>query len=313
MNIGAKKGKFPLVGDVVALLFIFLVMQVAVVFVLQLLGVSMPAVSDIDAVSAEAYLQEREILARYYALFYPLTMLVPLLVMWLYVRLRGGRGAVRVRCSAAGFNPSVILVGVVWLLAAQILLAPLATLLPESSTPEMGLGVWACVTTTLFAPILEELLCRGLLFETFRNRWGIKLSILLSALLFGAIHFDIYTTIVATVAGVIFGVLYVRTSSIFASITVHAINNAMAFTLIILDKGDTSFREIIGNDTIYYIVYGVAAIIFIAASVEAYFKLKTKQKELAVADSEPKAEGAVAETTSEEPKSEDVAVEETKE
>lgn len=308
MNIVAKKGKFPLVGDVVALLLLFLVVQFVVVLVLQQFGVAVPAMSDIDTVSAETYLKERETLARYYAILYPLTMIIPLLVMWCYVRLRGGRGVARVRCSVAGFNPSVILVGVVWLLAAQILLEPLTQILPQPSMPEVGLGLWAYVTTILFAPILEELLCRGLLFETFNKRWGVKLSIFLSALFFGLIHFDISTAIVATIAGMIFGVLYVRTSSIFASIIVHAINNAMAFTLIVLEKENISFREILGSDMVYYIVYGVAALIFIAASVEAYFKLKAKQAEPKVADSESNAEISEPEV-----KFEDTAVEESKE
>jgi membrane protease YdiL (CAAX protease family) len=245
---------------------------------LPLFGFALPTTMPIDEVPLDTYLAQQESLAKYCAIFYPLSMGLPILFMWLYLRFRGGRGVVRIRCSAAGFNPVVVLVGVLWLLSSQIILEPLVALLPEHKTPGVGLGVWACVTTIGFAPILEEILCRGLLFETFNKRWGVKLSILFSALFFGLIHFDLATVVVATVAGMIFGVLYVRTSSIFASMIVHAINNALALTLISLGKDNVMFREIIGNDTIYYTVYGVAVLIFIAASVEAFFELKNKKE-----------------------------------
>jgi membrane protease YdiL (CAAX protease family) len=274
----AKKRRFPSIGDVLALLILFFIAQLLVAILLPLFGFALPTTMPIDEVPLDTYLAQQESLAKYCAIFYPLSMGLPILFMWLYLRFRGGRGVVRIRCSAAGFNPVVVLVGVLWLLSSQIILEPLVALLPEHKTPGVGLGVWACVTTIGFAPILEEILCRGLLFETFNKRWGVKLSILFSALFFGLIHFDLATVVVATVAGMIFGVLYVRTSSIFASMIVHAINNALALTLISLGKDNVMFREIIGNDTIYYTVYGVAVLIFIAASVEAFFELKNKKE-----------------------------------
>lgn len=274
----AKKRRFPSIGDVLALLILFFIAQLLVAILLPLFGFALPTTMPIDEVPLDTYLAQQESLAKYCAIFYPLSMGLPILFMWLYLRFRGGRGVVRIRCSAAGFNPVVVLVGVLWLLSSQIILEPLVALLPEHKTPGVGLGVWACVTTIGFAPILEEILCRGLLFETFNKRWGVKLSILFSALFFGLIHFDLATVVVATVAGMIFGVLYVRTSSIFASMIVHAINNALALTLISLGKDNVMFREIIGNDTIYYTVYGVVVLIFIAASVEAFFELKNKKE-----------------------------------
>ena len=152
-------------------------------------------------------------------------------------------------------------------------------MLPKVESPGVGLGVWAYITTIVSAPIIEELMCRGVILETIRKRWGIGLAIVVSALFFGLIHVAPATILVATVAGLIFGVLYVRTSSIFTSIIVHAINNAIAFTLVVLEKEDVPLRTMIGNDTIYYIVYAVAAVLFVAATVEACFKLKSLKVE----------------------------------
>jgi membrane protease YdiL (CAAX protease family) len=295
----AKTGKFPKIADVVVLMLLFLVAQAAVLLLLPLFGVTLPVTSAIDTVPVETYIAEQESLAKYCALYYPLSMLLPILLMWLYLRLRGGKGVIRIHCSAAGLNPSVILVGVLWLLSSQIVLEPLVLMLPKHQSPGVGLGVWAYITTIGFAPILEEILCRGLLFEAFHKRWGVKISILLSALFFGIIHFDPATAVVALFAGLIFGVLYVRTSSIFASMIVHAINNALAFMLITIEKDDVPLREIVGNDKIYYIIYGVAAVIFIAASVEAFFKLRAKKEEPATETTEEVEEVEVSERVEE--------------
>ena len=79
--------------------------------------------------------------------------------------------------------------------------------------------------------------------------------------------------IVAIVAGVIFGILYVRTSSLFTTIIIHSINNAMAYTLIAFGVGDVSLYEHLGGSTIYWVVYGIAAAVFVACCIEAYFQV----------------------------------------
>ena len=84
--------------------------------------------------------------------------------------------------------------------------------------------------------------------------------------------------LVLAMAGIIFGVLYVRTSSLYTTIIIHAINNALAFALISFGVGDVTFSEVVGGGVTYYILYGVAAAIFVACSIEAYFRVfKTKK------------------------------------
>ena len=153
------------------------------------------------------------------------------------------------------------------------------SLLPPSEGRGLGRGVWACFTAVVSSAVLEELLCRGLIFETFHKRWGKKTSILFSSLFFGLIHLDPATAVVAVVAGMIFGVLYVRTSSLYTTIIIHSINNAMAFALICFGVGDVSFSEIVGGGALYYILYGVAVAIFVACCIEAYLKVFRTRKQ----------------------------------
>ncbi len=276
MKSGSKTVKFPLVGDVVMMLLLFVVAQLLMGVVLNLFGISAPTISPLGEESAtdvEAYMSSQEALGRYNAWMYPLVMLFSMGVMWLYIRLRGGKGVLRIRHSVVGLNPTTVLVGVVWLFSSQILLEPLLALLPEKAPSALGLGGWACFTAVVSAPILEELLCRGLILETLHNRWGRVVSVFGSALFFGLIHFDISTMIVAMVAGAIFGMLYLRASSIFTTIIIHSLNNAIAFTLINFEKDGTSFSEVVGGGTAYYILYGVAAVIFVAISVWVSFRV----------------------------------------
>lgn len=264
--------RFPTIFDLVVMLLLFFVAQAIVGVVIQALGYLPP---EMDAVSMdiETDINQQIALGNYVAAVYPISMLFAVGLIWLYVRLRSGKQPLRIRHSISGFNPSVVLVGVVWLIAAQILLEPLMTILPHSEGRGIGSGAWACVTALVSAPVFEELLCRGVLFETLRKRWGVVISILVSSLFFGLMHFDWATAIVAIVAGVIFGILYVRTSSLFTTIIIHSINNAMAYTLIAFGVGDVSLYEHLGGSTIYWVVYGAAAAVFVACCIEAYFQV----------------------------------------
>ena len=280
MNNVAKIRKFPSVGDVAMMLLLFCVTQLVVGLLLRVVGVVAPVTSAIDAVDVETYMGEQLALGRYTAMAYPLLMLSSIAVLWIYARLRGGKRVIRIRHSASGLNSTVVLVGVLWLFSSQIILEPLVELLPENPGQGLGRGAWACFTAVVTAAISEELLCRGLLFEVLNKRWGVTSSIFFSALFFGLIHFDPATAVIALVAGMIFGVLYVRTSSLYTTIIIHAINNALAFALISFGVGDISFEEVVGGGVLYYILYGVAVAIFVACSVEAYFKVFKKKKQI---------------------------------
>ena len=265
--------------DVAVMLLLFVLTQGVMGIMFQVFGFLAPEISPVDAVDIECYMAQQESYARYTAIAHPLLFSVSIFVMWLYARIRGGRKVIRIRHSASGFNPSILLFGVLWLVTSQILLEPLLELLPSSDGSGIGRGMWAAFTAIASAPIFEELLCRWLLFEVLNKRWGVKVSILISAVFFGLLHLDPANAIVAIVAGLILGTLYVRTSSLYATIIIHAINNAIAFALISFGMEELSFEEMLGGGTLYYVVYALAAVIFAGASVEAWFKvLRNKAK-----------------------------------
>ena len=271
---------FPKWWDLAVMLLLFALSQIVFGAFLQLVGVVAPTTSSIDSVDVETYMNEQNALGRYSALVHLLSFLFSIGVLWVYARLRGGKGVIKIRHKSSGFNPSIILVGVVWLMTSQLILEPLLELLPADDGHGIGRGVWAAFTAIVSAPILEELLCRGVLFEVLNRRWNVKVSILVSALFFGLLHFSPANAIVAVVAGLIFGVLYVRTSSLYVTIIIHAVNNTLAFLLINMGMDDMSFAEMLGGGVIYYVVYAISVAVFVAISVEMWFKVLRNKTDL---------------------------------
>ena len=76
--------------------------------------------------------------------------------------------------------------------------------------------------TALIAPVVEELLFRGALYERLKARRSTLTAMLLTSLAFGLCHDDFFF---AFAVGVVLNSLYVRTGSLRAAILVHAAVN----------------------------------------------------------------------------------------
>lgn len=87
------------------------------------------------------------------------------------------------------------------------------------------------VAIALIAPLLEELLFRGLLQNAFAHKLPIWAAIALSALIFGAMHMDLYAMPPLVLMGAMFGLIYHLTGSLRVTISLHMINNAAALLL----------------------------------------------------------------------------------
>lgn len=87
------------------------------------------------------------------------------------------------------------------------------------------------VTIAVVAPLLEEILFRGLLQNALSKRLPVWAAIALSALIFGAMHMDLYAMPPLVLMGAIFGVIYHLTGSLRITIVLHMINNAAALAL----------------------------------------------------------------------------------
>ena len=87
----------------------------------------------------------------------------------------------------------------------------------------------------VMAPIVEELLFRGVLLQRWAVRWGIRPAILLSSLVFGSCHTS--NPLGFTLFGLVMALLYVSTRSLLIPIVCHMLNNALAEVLLVFNSG----------------------------------------------------------------------------
>ena len=79
----------------------------------------------------------------------------------------------------------------------------------------------------IFAPILEEIIFRKIVFGSIYKRTNFLIAVVISALVFGLFHFDITHLFVYFAMGVVFAFLYVKTNRIITPIIAHMAMNLL--------------------------------------------------------------------------------------
>ncbi|MGK0467382.1 lysostaphin resistance A-like protein [Clostridium sp.] len=134
------------------------------------------------------------------------------------------------------------------------------------------------IGTSIVAPIIEEVLVRGIILRGLLMKYSVKKSIIVSALLFAIIHMNPWQFLGAFLGGIILGWLYVKTRSIVPCILGHALNNSLEFiiTLIGLNiPGFSNSTNVIEHQPIWFDLLGV---IFLVTGVMWLTKLFNKQR-----------------------------------
>jgi membrane protease YdiL (CAAX protease family) len=150
-----------------------------------------------------------------------------------------------VRVSAGDLLPGVG-AGIVAFLVANVGLTLLVQLVVElvgGEVPEVqetlqealvdpAQSVVVTVAVVVFAPLGEELLFRGLLFQALRNRVRLWPAMLLSGLLFAASHVEPLAILVLSPVGVFFAWVFHRRGSLLVPIVAHATFNLVNVLLL---------------------------------------------------------------------------------
>ena len=90
-------------------------------------------------------------------------------------------------------------------------------------------GVFAFLTLVVAAPILEELIFRGIILDGLLKKYAPFKSIFLSSLLFGIVHLNPWQFIAALGIGFFMGWVYHKTGKLSLCIIIHFVNNLFAF------------------------------------------------------------------------------------
>lgn len=78
------------------------------------------------------------------------------------------------------------------------------------------------------APLVEELVFRGLLYGWLESRWGGGIAFVASSLAFAAAHVEPAHALLVLPLGLLFGLLRWRTGSLWPSLVAHMANNGLA-------------------------------------------------------------------------------------
>ena len=112
----------------------------------------------------------------------------------------------------------------------------------EDVTRDLGFGdsafgtIAAGALIVVAAPISEEIFFRGFIFGGLRHRLSFPVAAVLSGAIFGLFHFTGADSFGVVPQLALFGFalawLYEETGSIYPTIAVHAVNNALAFAIL---------------------------------------------------------------------------------
>lgn len=99
------------------------------------------------------------------------------------------------------------------------------------------------VSAIVLAPAAEEIIFRGILYPALRQQGRPQMALFVSSLLFASIHVNVMTFLPLFVFALMLVWLVERTDGLLASITAHAVFNAVNFVLLINEAKLTQFLE----------------------------------------------------------------------
>ncbi|MEI6626101.1 MAG: CPBP family intramembrane glutamic endopeptidase [Thermoleophilia bacterium] len=106
---------------------------------------------------------------------------------------------------------------------------------PFPGTPASVIAiVLSAITIIGGAALTEELYFRGLLYGQLGRRWGAASAVVGSAGIFGLAHFEPNAFPSLFALGLVLGFLRLKTNSFWPGVGVHAANNVLAFTALLL-------------------------------------------------------------------------------
>lgn len=263
MDIPAPKGEFPGWRDL---------LSTAGVMVLSMLLASL-------VLGLWAGLRGVEVVTSKMTFVCYLVQMLPVIGYIIYLRRKAGRGSA-IHLGISQVNLPMVLWGVLLIIASGIVIEPILGLFPtegyDAVKDAIGLGGWAILSAVVAAPIVEEILFRGLILESCRERFGRTTAVFVSAFLFGLIHIVPLQVVNAFVVGLILGYVYLKTGSLLSAMIIHAVNNAIAYATMALlgTDANTTLRELISTPWLYWIVYILAAALFVYAMVRLFLTLR---------------------------------------
>lgn len=131
----------------------------------------------------------------------------------------------------------------------------------------MDAPVWiTLISVSIFAPLFEEWLCRGVILRGLLQKTHPISAILVSAVFFAVLHMNPWQALPAFILGALFGYIYYKTGSLKLTMLMHCVNNtfAVVFSKIPSLENAEGFADVMS--TWAYVCIFIASIAFLAAT-----------------------------------------------
>ncbi|GHU63345.1 protease [Clostridia bacterium] len=203
-----------------------------------------------------------------YTIFIVLLTNIVLFLIFYPLYIRDKRNHSYTKKDTISFKQIILLlllsIGACISLNSLISLSPLMELFPRSQevlASIYGHNLWLeIISVGIIAPIVEELLCRGLIFRRLRTILNFRFSLILSALIFAIIHGNMVQGLYAFTLGLILAYFYEKTSNLLYPIIIHIFANICSVLISevpILRQG----MEAMEANILYFILFTVITLI----------------------------------------------------
>ena len=128
--------------------------------------------------------------------------------------------------------------------------------------------VWVTlISVSVFAPLFEEWLCRGIVLRGLLKTMRPFSAIAVSAAFFAILHMNPWQAIPAFLLGILFGYAYYKTGSLKLTMLMHCVNNTCAVILSRIPefKDAETFMDIL-SPWAYWSIFA-ASLLIVACSI----------------------------------------------
>lgn len=197
-------------------------------------------------------------------IYYLLAIGLPFFIVYTIKKRKTGNNSFNLSIENKMVIPFVI-IGTAALLFGII--SPIGNLIPMSeiikkSFMDIGsqTGVFAFLLMIVAAPILEELIFRGIILDGLLKKYSPEKSILLSSFLFGLAHLNPWQFVTGFIIGIFAGWIYYKTKSLLLTIIIHATANLCGYLMRYFIDMDSYL-----NDTLIEMYGGITNLILALA------------------------------------------------
>lgn len=128
--------------------------------------------------------------------------------------------------------------------------------------------VWMIISAGIIAPILEELVFRGILFGNYRASIGVWPTIIASAAIFGLMHYNLVQFVYAFLMGIFFAYLMEKTGEIWTCMLAHI--GANVFSVLMTQFGISKWMF---SDVTLCLIIGIVSLVVAVVILVKWKKL----------------------------------------